>query len=116
MTQHYISTEMVLAWEQESGDEDGYSVMSPDGCVTWFPADEFESAYIGIGHVADYPAHVQRMIGEKAQLDDRLAKLQKFIASPAFHDQPPKSRELLNSQVGVMAEYSQLLQERLDLS
>lgn len=116
MTQDYIGTKQVQAWEQQKESADGYGVKYQDGYISWSPKDVFESAYLALGHVGDKPPHVQRMIGEKAQLDDRLAKLQKFIASPAFQEQSSKSRELLTTQAGAMAEYSELLQVRLDLA
>ena len=63
----------------------------------------------------EIPAYVLRLIDEKQQLDDRLAKLSAFIKTPGFKELKAKSQELLTAQAGAMGEYSDLLKERLDL-
>lgn len=50
MTQHYIGTKQILAWEADRDGQPGYSVKYPDGYVSWSPKDVFESAYLPQGH------------------------------------------------------------------
>lgn len=115
MTQEYIGTKQVTAWPQLKNELDGFAVKYADGYTSWSPKDVFEKSYIGIGQVKHLPPHVQRVIGEKAQLDDRLAKLTAFIKTPGFKDLSAKSQGLLTAQAGAMGEYSDLLKERLEL-
>lgn len=113
MTQEYIGTKQITAWEQQKEGLEGFAVKYEDGYTSWSPKDVFEAAYLPIGHVSHLPPFHQRLIGEKAQLDDRRVKLHAFIASPAFAEQSAKSQELLTTQVGAMDEYSELLAQRL---
>lgn len=115
MSQEYIGTKQVTAWPELKDGLTGFAVKYADGYTSWSPKDVFEQAYIGIGQVKERPPHVQRVIGEKAQLDDRLKKLRAFIKTPGFKELSAKSQELLSAQAGAMGEYSDLLQERLDL-
>lgn len=111
--QEYIGTKQVTAWPELKDSLDGYAVKCADGYTSWSPKDVFEQAYIGIGRVKDLPPHVQRVIGEKAQLDDRLAKLNAFINTPGFKDLTAKSQELLTTQAICMGEMSEILDQRL---
>jgi hypothetical protein len=115
MTQEYIGTKQVTAWPELKDGLDGFAVKYSDGYTSWSPKGIFESAYIGIGKVKDLPPHLQRVIGEKAQLDDRLAKLSAFISTAGFKNLSSKSQELLTTQCGAMAEYSAVLKQRIDL-
>ena len=54
-----------------------------------------------------------RLLEEKAQLDERLKKLQAFQASDAFQSIAPVQQTLLNIQAHTMAAYSQILAERI---
>lgn len=116
MGQEYIGTKQVTAWPEMKDMLDGFAVKYEDGYTSWSPKDVFEKAYLPIGQVKDLPPHVQRVIGEKAQLDDRLAKLSAFLKTEDFKNLPAKNRELLTTQCGAMAEYSGLLKQRLELS
>jgi hypothetical protein len=49
MTQHYIGTKQIVAWEQDKDGEPGYAVKYPDGYVSWSPKATFESAYLPQG-------------------------------------------------------------------
>lgn len=55
----------------------------------------------------------QRVIDEKAELDDRLAKLQAFWDNPIFTTLPPAERERLERQSRIMQDYSAVLGERI---
>lgn len=60
--------------------------------------------------------HQQRVVDEKAELDDRLGKLDVFITSnPVFGKLSDKDQELLTAQRGAMQEYSDILSQRIDL-
>jgi hypothetical protein len=59
--------------------------------------------------------HVQRVLDEKAQLEDRIAKLDKFIDDPAFKAIPAAHQKLLLQQAAVMKDYSTILNQRLAL-
>jgi hypothetical protein len=54
-----------------------------------------------------------RLLEEKAQLDERLEKLQAFQSSPGFQNIPAIQQALLNIQANAMATYSQILLERI---
>jgi len=106
---NYIGTKLVMAWPMtradyndfrkwqlpadESGADEGYFVCAEggkpnhpdfDGYVSWLPREQFDGAYIEIVSAADKPAHLQRMYGEAAQLDDKRQKLLAFINGEKF--------------------------------
>lgn len=146
MTQDYIGTKQVTAWEQDSpkkvkvcgidcrkGDsacnnyctggadrapahpaEPGYAVKYPDGYISWSPKAIFEAAYLPLGHIGHLPAHQQRVIGEKAQLDDRLAKLDGFMGAPLFASLPEPEQKLLKLQADAMHVYRDVLAKRTE--
>jgi uncharacterized protein len=63
-----------------------------------------------------YAPHQQRVIDEKRELDEKLAKLSSFIDTPGsiFHrDLPDAERQRLYDQRAVMSHYSQILGERI---
>lgn len=62
---------------------------------------------------ADLPPHQQRVLAEKAELDERRAKLAAFTNGPIFGDLPEPERLHLNEQQRVMAEYSSILGARI---
>lgn len=58
--------------------------------------------------------HQQRVVEEKAELDERLDKLQKFIQGDVFLTIDPFERVNLRDQSRIMAEYSRILGVRID--
>ena len=62
----------------------GYTVKYPDGYTSWSPKDVFEAAYLPLGHIGHLPPHVQRMVAELEQLDDRIKKLGTFQGSDLY--------------------------------
>ena len=55
-----------------------------------------------------------RVMQEKDELDDKLAKLRKFISSnPAFAVLDDREKIRLRAQAHVMGQYSQILGERI---
>lgn len=93
--------------------QQGYAVKYEDGYISWSPKDVFEAAYLPIGNIGHLPAHQQRVVAEKAQLDDKLLKLRKFISQDLFKTLPDIERELLTTQAGAMTEYSDILAQRI---
>jgi hypothetical protein len=66
------------------------------------------------GMAPERPPHQQRVIDEKAELDERREKLGVFIKeNPIFQDLPAEERERLVRQESCMAEYSAILGERI---
>lgn len=57
----------------------------------------------------------KRLIVEREELDDKLAKLEAFIGSPRFENLDERNRELLVSQCGAMRQYSDILNERINI-
>lgn len=146
MTQEYIGTKQVTAWEQNSpvkvlicqntchkgtdscngycvGDNDhppaapvvpGYAIKYPDGYVSWSPKAVFEEAYLPIGLVGHLPPHQQRVIGEKAQLDDKLSKLLVALSGPLKGKVGAEEYQRLCDQADAMRDYSKILGERVE--
>lgn len=63
-----------------------------------------------------YAPHQQRVVDEKAALDDKHEKLRAFLGRDDFVAivADEKERERLYRQSSVMAEYSQVLGERIE--
>lgn len=142
MKQHFIGSKIVTAlamtrlayneyrgWtlpSDENGEDEGYLVECTDGgtpnhqahtgYISWSPKAQFDAGYLSIGDVEGVAPHLQRVIAEKAQLDDRIQKLAAFFKTETFIGLPAKQQELLVTQLSCMQEYSGLLAERLALS
>ncbi|MBV2128173.1 crAss001_48 related protein [Arsukibacterium indicum] len=109
--------------EDENGDDAGYLVEYLDGgkpntehyagYVSWSPAEQFEKAYIPIGDVSEQPAHMVRVAGERAELADRLNKLNNFIGGDAFTSLSFDQQSLLRKQSDAMQTYLAILNSRL---
>lgn len=60
--------------------------------------------------------HQQRVIDEKAELEEKLLKLHQFIcASPVFAGLSGAEKELLREQAQIMDQYNDILKERIEL-
>jgi hypothetical protein len=55
----------------------------------------------------------QRVIDEKAELDDKLIRLTQFIIGDVFKDVAVDEQARLTRQCGIMKEYSDVLGERI---
>ena len=109
--------------DDEDGSDLGYLVEYLDGgapndprhagYISWSPRAQFDAAYLCIGDVSGYEPHIQRLIGEKAQNDDRLAKLQAFFGTEIFAGLPLESQSLLKMQADTMGCLSKILQLRI---
>lgn len=62
-----------------------------------------------------YPAHIERVINEYKELNDRSTKLAKFIAeSPIYQSLVEDEKEDMKEQLTAMYKYSNILASRLD--
>lgn len=57
----------------------------------------------------------ERLVKEKQELDQKITKLQAFIAGPDFGDLDSANQYWLIEQVGAMENYSYSLQQRINL-
>ena len=135
---HYIGTKIILAtpmtrqeynnyrgWElpkNEEGNDEGYLVEYPDGIsnhpehrgyISWSPKSQFDMAYVNLGQMHGYAPHEQRVIGELAQLEQRISSLQQFSKDDRFLKLPYKIRELMQEQCRAMTRYAFILEERI---
>lgn len=58
--------------------------------------------------------HQQRVVDERAELDDKYAKLVTFIGLPKFGSLDPAERDRLRAQAAAMQAYSEILEQRID--
>lgn len=114
MTQSYIGTKQVLAWEQEKDGQPGYAVKYPDGYVSWSPKNVFEEAYLPMGNIDHLQAHQQRVIGEHVQLKTKVDKLIAFINGDGFLKLAKDDQKLLAQQLLCMASYQAILGVRME--
>ncbi|QDR69231.1 hypothetical protein [Pseudomonas sp. BJP69] len=139
MTQRYIGTKLIFAlamtrlayndyrgWDLptgEDGADEGYLVEYQDGgkpnhpghagYISWSPKEQFDAAYLPIGDVEGFQPHQVRVVAEKAQLDDKIAKLDAFTKTGAFKRLTALDDELLTAQLSCMREYSSILARRI---
>lgn len=113
MTQNYIGTKQVLAWDQEKDGKPGYAVKYADGYTSWSPKGIFETSYIPMGNIGHLPPFAQRMIGEHAQLLDKVTKLRGFVDSSAFMVLTGTERDHLTEQLAAMEAYLAVLDKRI---
>lgn len=57
----------------------------------------------------------ERVVTEKADLDEKLSKLSEFVENDIFSNLPKVEQELLSTQLNVMKKYSGLLGKRITL-
>lgn len=108
---------------------------SPDGGMVFLPTKGrgYDSLHWPVGtnlltaeqarqmfeHVtADEPAeglqpHQQRVVTEKADLDEKLGRLMAFFQTPIFEGLPEAERSRLRNQARFMDGYSAVLEERI---
>lgn len=55
----------------------------------------------------------QRVVDEKRELDEKLARLTNFVSTETFLDLPKAEKDRLNRQHEAMIDYSQVLAERI---
>ncbi|EJD6037775.1 hypothetical protein M0J18_RS04915 [Morganella morganii] len=57
--------------------------------------------------------HQQRVVDEKAELDDKISKLTAFTGGDIFKSIHQEDQDLLIDQLSLMAKYSQVLEKRI---
>lgn len=57
----------------------------------------------------------KRLVVERDELEDKLAKLEAFIGSTRFENLDERNRKLLVSQCDVMRQYSTILNVRISI-
>lgn len=120
MTERYVGTKIVVAWEQEKDGQAGYSVKYEDGYVSWSPKEVFEKSYIALGHeVEQLPDYAQRVVAEHAELNQRLKDLVKFLDhqnNGGYVTQVSDAQMgLLEEQQDLMTALENVLKRRIDL-
>jgi len=93
----------------EIEDECGYLVQYPDGYQSWSPMKVFEDAY----RISE--SHIDRMIIEKEEVEDRYLKGRKFTFTKKFAALNEKQRDLLRIQLDKMESYLYTLCKRIDI-
>ena len=102
--------------------KEGYLVEDPKGDantlayrgnVSWIAKRNFEAEFINLGDLTEQVPHAQRLLGELAQLQEKLSGLGLFIKSDHFFKLNYKQRELMLEQSRVMTRYLFILEERL---
>jgi hypothetical protein len=59
-------------------------------------------------------AYQQRVVEEKAALDEKVEKLGQFVGTERFCALPEAEQVRMTRQLEVMREYSQILNDRID--
>ena len=57
--------------------------------------------------------HQERVVREKAELDDKIDKLSEFVGKSVFGGLSDEDRLLLTRQLSVMKDYSRILKARI---
>lgn len=113
MTQEFIGTQQVTAWSGEQDGVLGHYVKTADGVVTWMAQAAFDAVYLPLGHIGALAMHEQRVVGEKAQLDDRMRKLAAFIDGELYKALGILAQQRLRIQLEAMSLYAAVLADRI---
>lgn len=106
----------------ENGNDPGYLVVYPDseknteqyeGYVSWSPKKQFEEAYTDLGDISHLPPFKQRLVGELAQLKEKIRGLGKFFKGPDFLKLHFLDRSKLEEQHRAMGYYKDILAQRI---
>jgi len=57
--------------------------------------------------------HQERVVTEKAELDEKLEKLRAFFSNPLFEGLDEAEKVMLQRQQKIMSDYSEVLMERI---
>lgn len=135
----FIGTKIILAlamtrgdynvyrgWKAPEGEDQavqGYLVEYTDGgtpndprhhgYISWSPKEQFDNAYRERPLVPGLAPHQQRMVDEKADLDEKIEKLSNFFGTPVFGNLDAAEQQRLNAQGLAMTTYSVILDERI---
>lgn len=106
----------------EEGSDPGYLVIYPDsdpntqhfqGYVSWSPKKQFEEAYTDLGDIRHLSGFQQRLLGEMAQLKEKIRGLGKYIKGPEFLKLHFLDRSKLEEQHRTMGHYKDILSHRI---
>ena len=106
----------------DKGSDPGYLVIYPDsdpntqhyqGYVSWSPKKQFEDAYTDLGDINHLPGFQQRLVGELAQLKEKISGLAKYLKGPEFLKMNFLDRSKLEEQHRVMGFYKDILNHRI---
>lgn len=117
--QHYLLTQIIQArplkaLDQEFDPCDGFQVSASDGFISfWTETADFESKTIALGELSHLSGWQQRLVAEKAQLDDKIKKLSLFILADSLKTLPLEDQRLLLEQDELMQRLSKVLMERI---
>lgn len=85
------------------------------GYISWSPKEAFESSYIEIPESKkNLQAHEQRVVGERTELIEKITKLHVFFRNPIFESLEQEDQDLLEKQVQLMMDYSDVLLKRIN--
>lgn len=93
--------------------QDGQAVPREGRYATWMPYQINQDKARKAEGDRDIPAHQQRVIDEKADLDEKLAKLAAFFGTPTFARLDQAEQRRLYTQKDAMQDYSDVLAERI---
>lgn len=89
--------------------------VAPDAAVELDAAiDAAQSTEMKLTKEKAMQPHQQRVVDEKAELDARREKLTAFLAGDICRTLPAEEQHRLGRQATIMAQYSQILGERID--
>lgn len=93
----------------------GYFVEYADGHRSYSPTQAFEDGCLPLPtfDASHLPPHRQRLLVEKAELDERLSRLTQFLRSETSRSLDVDERDRLLRQQFVMAELAAILAERV---
>lgn len=112
--QQFVGTKIITAWPQQGlNSQPGFGVQYEDGYTSWSPREKFVKAYIPLGLIAHLSPHQQRVIAERAELTDRLQKLQAFFDTETYAELDDAEKSRLTDQAIVMGELGQILDGRI---
>jgi hypothetical protein len=140
INRRYIGTKVIQGWpmtraayntyrgwalpENENGADEGYLVEYLDGgkpndsrhagYISWSPKAQFDAAYRERPLTNAHAPHQQRVVDEKADLDEKIEKLGLFFATPTFTSLPAEEQSRLRQQQHAMTAYSCILRERIE--
>jgi hypothetical protein len=114
MTQEYVTTQQVLAWETTQDGQAGYTVKAENGTTTWKPKADFEATHVAMGHTGHLQPHERRVVAERAQNDDRVQKLAAFLESDRFQSLDSLKQQHLQIQHDAMTLLANVLADRID--
>lgn len=104
----YAAFPVSLTYVQKHGPQvGGYYVQYEGGYESWSPAQAFEE-----GNTRIATSYVQRLLDEKAALEDKVIKLGNFIGSSVYQGLVVDERADLNDQYEHMARYLAILSRR----